>query len=638
MRGRRYNMAKYETNDILGLNPEPQETTNQFADVNFETVNAKSSFQQDAEQAQVTGMENHIAGIPLVDNKIKIAEQKPDLTKTEYTSSFTTRDEIMSKLGMMDENYNYTDTYTNYINKGGTPLPGYEYAHQELLNQERYDAIFQKVKDGSMSYDTALMEAYGKDIMATMGYDVTSVAYWQNKFLNNDFSNPFSNQYLMDQVKQAAENYHQSRLAGEYAHSNTKDTQLSSLVGKEIDESMSASKIQELFNMDEFKENLEDKDFFRALHNGQIAASMRMTQDSDGTWYYLHTDGELYVLDGQKGENHGTLKLDNNGEFEGIDLNNSGLISFGRSTWTGFTGVFTGIADLGLMAANLVDSVIPVSALFGGDAGFWDGVDSDDFFEWSNAFDGWLQDDAAWLVDSGYIDLSSNISAQDVFNFTGSMIGTIAGTMTLAGIIGGVGDAGTAASAASKGTGLMGWGQSLQASGHKVAGSIVKGTGTILKWQTGNIGTNTGAYGKLVGKGAMSYWKSGANLQVWGRRFGAAAVANTKNFANDYRKNALKANLYEDGASEMDILKSSLVTMALNTGIDTFISGGMDDNQFQAWFGRDAGVFSNKAQLLKTEELRKLITNGTSQIMYDELEKNVKGSLKKYLLGRTQKD
>ena len=627
-------MAKYDPNNILGLNPETQETTNQFADVNFETVNAKSSFQQDAEQAQVTGMENHIAGIPLVDTKIKVAQDKPDLTKTEYTSSFTTRDEVMSKLGMMDENYNYTDTYTNYINKGGTPLPGYEYAHQELLNQERYDSIFQKVEDGSMSYDTALMEAYGKDIMATMGYDVTSVAYWQNKFLNNDFSNPFSNQYLMDQVKQAAENYHQSRLAGEYAHSNTKDTQLSSLVGKEIDESMSASKIQELFNMDEFKDNLEDKEFFNALHNGQIAASMRMTQDSDGTWYYLHTDGELYILDGQKGENHGTLKTNGNGEFEGIDLNNSGLVSFGRSTWTGFTGVFTGIADLGLMAANLVDSIIPVSALFGGDAGFWDGVDSDDFFEWSNAFDGWLQDDAAWLVDSGYIDLSSNISAQDVFNFTGSMIGTIAGTMTLAGIIGGVGDAGTAASAASKGTGLMGWGQSLQASGHKVAGSIVKGTGTVLKWQTGNIGTNTGAYGKLVGKGAMSYWKSGANLQVWGRRFGAATVANTKNFANDYRKNALKANLYEDGASEMDILKSSLVTMALNTGIDTFISGGMDDNQFQAWFGRDAGVFSNKAQLLKTNELRKLITNGTSQVMYDELEKNVKGSLKKYLLGR----
>ena len=603
-----------------------------FEDVNFEVVNTE--LYKEAQQTRTTSLEDHIAGIPLVDTKIKISETKPDLTKTEYTSSFTTRDEIMSKLGMMDENFNYTDTYTNYINNGGAPLPGYEYAHQELLAQERYDSIFQKVEDGTMSYDTALMEAYGKDILATMGYDVTSVAYWRSKYNSMDFSNPFSNRYLMDQVKQAAENYHQSRLAGEYAHSNTKDTQLSSLVGKEIDESMSAAKIQDLFDMDEFKDNLEDKDFFRALHNGQIDASMRMTQDSDGTWYYLHTDGELYVLDGQKGENHGTLKTNGNGEFEGIDLNNSGLISFGRSTWTGFTGVFTGIADLGLMAANLVDSIIPVSALFGGDAGFWDGVDSDDFFEWSNAFDGWLQDDAAWLVDSGYIDLSSDISTQDVFNFTGSMIGTIAGTMALAGIIGGVGDAGTAASAASKGTGLMGWGQSLQASGHKVAGSIVKGTGTVLKWQTGNIGTNTGAYGKLVGKGSMSYWKNGANIQVWGRRFGAASVANTKNFANDYRKNALKANLYEDGASEMDILKASLVTMALNTGIDTFISGGMDDNQFQAWFGRDAGVFSNKAQLLKTNELRKLITNGTSQVMYDELEKNVKGSLKTYLLGR----
>ena len=152
-----------EQNNILGLTPQdsntiskPQES-NQFSNVNFETVNAKSSFEQDSDQTRSTALENHIAGIPLVDTKIKVAEQKPDLSKESITNSFSTRDQIMSKLGMMDENYNYTDTYTNYINKGGAPLPGYEYAHEELLAQERYDSIFQKVEDGTMSYDTALM-------------------------------------------------------------------------------------------------------------------------------------------------------------------------------------------------------------------------------------------------------------------------------------------------------------------------------------------------------------------------------------------------------------------------------------------------------------------------------------------------
>ena len=615
-----------EGNNITDINKPQEQNINNVVQQNpFEEVNF--TFQEEADQTRNIAMENHIAGIPLVDSQIKLPKEKPDLDKVDITSSFTTRDQIMSKLNLMDENYNYTDTYTNYINHGGTPLPGYEYAHEELLAQERYDSIFQKVEDGTMSYDTALMEAYGKDILATsFGIDVTSVAYWQNKFMKNDFSNPFTNRYLMDQVKSAAESYHQQRLTSQYAKTNVKDSTLNALIGQELDEKLSASKVQELFNMEGLKENLDDASFFRALHNGQIAADMRLIPTEDGqSYYYLHTDGELYILDGQKGENHGTLKRDKDGNLEGIDLNNSGLISFGRSTWTGFSSVFTGIVDLGLIAAKTISSIIPI-----GENNFWDGFDSDDFFEWSNGFDGWLQDDAAWLVDSGYIDLSDKISVQDAFNFTGSMIGTIAGTMALAGIVGAVGDAGTATSAASKGSGLIGLGQSLQASGHKVAGSIVKGTGTVLKWQTGNIGTNAGGYGNFFSKAA---WTNGANLQVWGRRFGAAGVANSKNFLNDYRKNAMKANLYENGASNSEILKASLVTMAINTGIDTFISGGMDDNQFQAYFGTDS-AFSNKAQRELSDKIADYMTKGTSKTLYNELEKNASGSLKKYLKGK----
>ena len=597
-------------NDNNNLNDVAQ--TNEFNDVNF-------TFQQEATEARNTAMENHIAGIPIINPTITLPKEKPDLDKVDITSSFTIRDQIMSNLGLMDENYNYTDTYTNYISHGGTPLPGYEYAHQELLNQERYDQIFQKVEDGHLSYDTALLEAYGKDILATsFGIDVTSVAYWQNKFLKNDFSNPFTNRYLMDQVRSAAESYHQQRLTGQYAKTNVKDSTLNSLIGQELDEKLSASKIQELFNMDQLKDNLDDEAFFRALHNGQIAANMRLIPvEGSNAYYYLHTDGELYILDGQKGENHGTLHLDKDGNFEGIDLNNSGVVSFTRSTWTGLTSIFQGIFDLGLIAAKTIASIIPI-----GENNFWDGFDSEDFFEWSNGFDGWLQDDAAWLVDSGYIDLSEKISVQDVFNFTGSMIGTIAGTMTLAGISGLLANAGTSMQAA-----------------HPVAGSILKGTGTLLKWQTGNIGTNAGGYGHIVAfskegwKDVGRRWATGANLQVWGRRVGAAGVANTKNFLNDYRKNAMKANLYENGASNSEILKASLVTMAINTGIDSFISGGIDDNQFQAYFGTDS-VFSNKEQKILSKKIAEYMTKGTSKTLYQELEKNASGSLKKYLRGR----
>ena len=112
-----------------------------------------------------------------------------------------------------------------------------------------------------------------------------------------------------------------------------------------------------------------------------------------------------------------------------------------------------------------------------------DNADNDGLFSTANAFDAWMHDNASFLVDNGYIDLdSSKLSGQDLANLGGSIIGTIAGTMLLAGIVGGAGDAGTAASTASKGSGLIGWGDDLIRTGHTTSGKLVKGTGTILKW------------------------------------------------------------------------------------------------------------------------------------------------------------
>ena len=552
-------MAKYnQGNDVTGIQqPTTDESINKVTQTNeFENVNF--TWQEEGTQARNTAMENHIAGIPLVSPTITIPKEKPDLSQPEITSGFTTRDQIMSKLNLMDENYNYTDTYTNYINKGGAPLPGYEYAHEELLNQERYDTIFQKVEDGSLSYDTALMEAYGKDIMATeFGMDVTSVAYWQNKFQSNDFSNPFTNRYLMDKVKQRADQYHQARLAGDYANKKASDTQLQTLVGDDL----SYKKIRELFpDMSSLKEDIEEKDFMKALHTGQIHTELRMTTDSKGNTYYLHTDGELYILDGQKGiENHGTLKQDADGNIIGIDLNNSEVASFGRSTWTGFSSVFTSIGELTAVVGQSATSLVTLGML-DGDFG-WDGAD--EFVGWANSFDAFLNDDAAWLVDTGYVDMdSSKMSGQDWANLVGSMAGTIAGTLLLGNIMGRVSEG------AKAGTGLIGWGDDLVKAGHTASGKTIKGFGTALKWQTGNIGTQTGAV---------------TSAQIWGRRAGAAAVANTKNMANDYRKLTLQSKLYEDGASEGEILKRTFFTSVLNTVIDTTISGGLDDNQVQAY-------------------------------------------------------
>ena len=129
-------------------------------------------------------IENVVAGSPLVEEPLHLAEtpfQRQSLLDSKVTDGFTVRDEMMSKLGMMDEKGNYTDTYTNYINKGGTPLPGYEQESSQLLKQERYDSIFEQVSEGKQSYESALMEAYGADIIETMGYKVNSVGWWMSK-------------------------------------------------------------------------------------------------------------------------------------------------------------------------------------------------------------------------------------------------------------------------------------------------------------------------------------------------------------------------------------------------------------------------------------------------------------------------
>ena len=572
-----------EQNDILGLNQQQSVETkpNQFSGVNFETVNAKSSFEQDSEQARNTGMENHIAGIPIVDSTIKVAKQKPDIQDKTISSSFTTRDEIMSKLNLMDENYNYTDTYTNYINHGGTPLPGYEWAHEELLNQERYDSIFQKVNDGTMSYDTALMEAYGKDIMATMGYDVTSVAYWQNKFLNNDFSNPFSNQYLMDQVKNAAEQYHQSRQTGEFSNRQAKDSQLSNLVNDEL----TAKQVRDIFgsNWDESIRDLEDEDLLRAVNTDSLAQSLRIVQDSTGMYYYLHNDGRLYKCDNQSGDGHATIELDENDQPKAIYVGGKGETHFNAFT-SGFASVFTSITKF---VGNGIGAIWELgTCIVDGD------YDIDNATWWGQRQDAWLNKHANWAQSSGYIDLDEDFSWMDASHMGANLLGSVAGVLLLGNVMGAVGGAGETLSTS---------GKALQASGHAIkgtskvwAGKALKATSTALKWQTGNF---------------SSYASGMSRSGIWATRAGAAATYASKDFLNNIQQLNEQRMLLADPSKVDDgeIIGRAAIIAGINFGIDTLISGGIDDNTFQAYTGRNTLTKS------ATEELENVMAKYTSK-------------------------
>lgn len=560
-----------EQNNILGLTPQDQTTiskpqeSNQFSNVNFETVNAKSSFEQDSDQTRSTALENHIAGIPLVDTKIKVAEQKPDLSKESITNSFSTRDQIMSKLGMMDENYNYTDTYTNYINKGGAPLPGYEYAHEELLAQERYDSIFQKVDDGTMSYDTALMEAYGKDIMATMGYDVTSVAYWQNKFLNNDFSNPFTNRYLMDQVKAAAEEYHQSRLVSQYAHSNVQSTQAAGLVGSEV----SADKIRDIFsNLDEYanEQNLSDQELRKQITSGQIAASARLipADDKASSYYYLHTDGQMYILDNKEGDNHGKFQLDEDGQIKEISLNSGEIIDGVRHFAAGAASVFTGLFKLGALVTSGFEALFTDDSYMEALTGQLAAIDS--FTNDTEALN--------WLTDTGHIDLDG-FQIDDPSDWVYAVCdigGMIVGGYALGSVAGLISKGGTALTTSSN--------------------MFLRGTGHVLK-ATGNLAArSTGMYAgaKDFNNQVFSIMGKQVTTSAWAPMlnhtlktvptYAMKDFYGTVSALNSARISA-EVNGQESNITDADIYAKAWQIAGLNAAISSVFAGGINDNQVQ---------------------------------------------------------
>ena len=150
-----------------------------------------------------------------------------------------------------------------------------------------------------------------------------------------------------------------------------------------------------------------------------MSQSLRLTQDSEGTYYYLHTDGTLYKCDNQSGDGHASITLKSDGTVESIEIGSTHLKAF----TSGFAGVFTGLAKL---ATNIIQfSAEGLSVLWDGD------FDIESATSWANAIDGYLGDNANWLTDSGYIDFDESFSWKDATHLGCSLLGTIAGTMAL---------------------------------------------------------------------------------------------------------------------------------------------------------------------------------------------------------------
>ena len=300
----------------------------------------------------------------------------------------------------------------------------------------------------------------------------------------------------MAQVKQAAEEFHQSRLTGQYGQTQVKDSQLASMIGRDLE----ADEIQDLFgqNWSTSLKTLDDNDLLKAVHTNTLDKSLRLTQDSEGTYYYLHTDGELYRLDNQNGDGHARFTLNADNTIKDIEIGGTHIKSF----TSGFANVFTGLAKL---CTNIIQFTGEGLSMI------WDqDFDIDNATSWADAIDNALADKANFLVDSGYVDFDESFSWKDATHMASSLAGTVVGTLTLGGIMGAVGTKGEALSTAQNST-----------KAHKVAGSILKGTSQVFRWSTGAFGD----------------YALGQSLpHVWGMRAGAAGTYAFKNILQDVQK------------------------------------------------------------------------------------------------------
>ncbi|MCR5742066.1 MAG: hypothetical protein K6G38_06380 [Gammaproteobacteria bacterium] len=561
----------------------------------------KSQLEQDTQISRDQAMQNVIAGLPDIQSpSLTISPTKPDLNNTPVTDNFTTRDQVMSRLGLMDENYNYTDTYTNYINQGGSPLPGYEYAHEELLAQERYDQIFQKEQDGLLTHDQALLDAYGHDIMATMGYDVTSVAYWQNKFLNKDYSNPFDNRYLMSQVLQAAEEYHQARQAGQYAHSNIRESNLQGLVGEEL----SAEKMRELFpDLDKYADDqqLSDNDFRKLITSGRIGAEARLVPAGDGkSYYYLHTDGQLYVLDNQNGDHHGSFELDTDGHIKEISLNNSDVLDFTRHFAASATSVFTGLGKLGALVTS------------GAEALFTDKSYMEALTGQLATIDSFLNDTEAinWLTDTGHIDLDGfqTDDLSDWMFMFADVSGMIVGGLAL-GEVGGLFTKGGAALTQGATSLSDAFSMSMGTGLKYAAGKTLSGLGNLAARSTGMYqgakGTANNVF-TIFGLGSKTphAWAPFANHALK-----TVPVYMAKDFYQTVGALSTAKIQAEVSGQQVDFTNDDIMTRALqisavNGAISMIFAGGINDNQMQRLGVGRNGVVQEVSRKLKDQGLK----------------------------------
>ena len=501
----------------------------------------------------------------------------------DQSNPYEIQKEALSKINLLDNSLQPTDTYTNYINKGNTPIPGLESQHDTLLFLDRQSEKMKEVEQGTLTEDQMLWDLYGADILEAQGYNVRSVGWWQNKYYNNDFTSPLDNRYLTNLVTEKAREYHNSLLAKKYANdTKVSQSKMNTLLSKG---DLSNEDIKSLFPelAKAIEETQHTKDYDDFITSGQVDAQSRIYTTETGERYYLHTDGELYKLSNtEQGSKVASYQEAEDGSLKSISINGSDALDLLQSTKAGASSILSGLGKLvaGLWGATggwIIDGVT---------TGDWDWVDS--VQDSTNWLDSQLNDNMSWLFDSYYVDM-------DGFQMDDMKDWGMALTYTGGAMISGVVTGGIAAKAA-------GWGATLASKGTTAASRFA---GKALQTTMNLYARSTGLYKGYVPKETvvkLGAWSlSSAHAKTVTSYFLKDMASNLQTLSNqrtqfaiqDYMKNPDAYDPSKWNNQSWSIFGHSLANASFNAAISMVLAGGIDDNQTQRW----AQVLTRKDKL-----------------------------------------
>lgn len=539
---------------------------------------------EEMDEARNQALTEYMAGVT---DSLTTTTPKQTPTQTQTTNKdkdmFENYNNALSQVNLIDDTLTPTQTYTDYISSGGTPIPGYE---SEDATFKQIDNIHRKQQDldnGLITEDQMLWDLYASDILEASGYKVKSAGWWISKYTSGDYSNLLTNKYLQSTVLDQAREYHNSILAKEYAHKQTvQKSSMSTLLNKG---DLSNDDIKTLFpELTKAIDDIDpDADYHKWFVSNKISPDQRIYQDeTTGERYYLHSNGELYLLSNKGGEKTISYTEDSNGNITELSFHNNNDVMDALGEFkSGFMSVLTGFEKLTI-------------GLWGATGGYlWDGFTSGDWdfvesvTEELSRVDELHNDKYSHIFNSGRIDMDGFKMGdqKDWLCFLSNMSGMMLGGYVTGGI-------------ASK---AAGWGTSLVEQGN-ILGYIPRTVGNLYARSTGlyrgytgkvSLGIKTTQAAQTSNKVFTLFGKNFGTLAGWAPTFNHAKTVSVymmKDFNNNlqalnqqYVNYKLRHPDEEITYDSKAILKVAAHNAAFNGAVSMIFAGGIDDNQAERW-------------------------------------------------------